>query len=239
MDINRSLQYIVSNKRLKSMFLFGKLSQRFPGSPQVIGASKLKGCIPRRAAPAELPARQDDRSLQLRLCGRTDNSLLKEDKVLILEREAIRAILLTPEREVLLLRIKPPEGGDWFWIAPGGGLEPGETVEAGLRRELREELGLEQFVIGPLVWLRQHTFNWAEKRIRQREQYYIIHVPRFEPRMSDATEAKVLDRFHWWPVADLARTPERLTPLSLPQIVARYLMQGAPGKPLEVEDLVD
>jgi 8-oxo-dGTP pyrophosphatase MutT (NUDIX family) len=158
---------------------------------------------------------------------------------LIIEREAIRAILLTPEREVLLLRIRPPEGGDWFWITPGGGLEPGETIEAGLRRELMEELGLGQFVLGPVVWLRQHTFTWAEKRICQREKYYIIHVARFEPHMSDATEAKVLDRFHWWPVAELARARERLTPLSLAQIVARYLLQGPPRAPLEVEVLVD
>src|SRR5205809_467428 len=104
---------------------------------------------------------------------------------MIIERQAIRAILLTPDQEVLLLRIRPPQGGDWFWITPGGGLEPGETVEAGLRRELREELGLEHFAIGSLLWRRQHTFNWAEKRIRQREQYHIVHVTRFEPRMSD------------------------------------------------------
>ena len=158
---------------------------------------------------------------------------------MIIEREAIRAILLTPEREVLLLRIRPPDGGDWFWITPGGGLELGETIEAGLRRELREELGLEQFMIGPLVWLRQHTFNWAEKRIGQREQYYIIPVARFEPRMSDTTEAKILDRFHWWPVTELAHARERLTPLSLAQIVVRYLLQGPPREPLEVEVLVD
>ena len=70
---------------------------------------------------------------------------------MIIERDAIRAIVLTPEREVLLMRIRAPEGGDWFWITPGGGLEPGESVEAGLRREMKEELGLEGFHIGPLV----------------------------------------------------------------------------------------
>jgi 8-oxo-dGTP pyrophosphatase MutT (NUDIX family) len=62
-----------------------------------------------------------------------------------MERQGVRAILLTPEHEVLLMRIRPPDVEMWFWITPGGGLEPGETIEQGLRRELREELGLVQF----------------------------------------------------------------------------------------------
>ena len=161
------------------------------------------------------------------------------EATVIIEREAIRAILLTPKSEVLLLRIRLPEAMESFWIAPGGGLEPGEAIEEGLKRELREELGLHEYVIGSLVWRRQHTFNWAGKRICQRERYYIIHVHHFEPQMSDPNEAKVLDRFRWWPVAELANARERLTPLSLAEIVARYLAHGAPQEPLEVEVLVD
>ena len=137
------------------------------------------------------------------------------------------------------MRIQPPEGGEGFWITPGGGLEPGESAEAGLRRELREELGLEHFDVGPMVWRRQHTFSWAEERIRQQEQYHIIHVTRFEPRMSDATEAKALDRFQWWSVAELRSAPERVTPLSLVQIVAEYIAQGPPREIPDVEVLVD
>ena len=159
---------------------------------------------------------------------------------MLIEREAIRAIILTPEKEVLLLRIHPPDSREWFWwITPGGGLESGESVEAGLKRELREELGLDDYQVGPLVWRRQHTFNWAGKRIRQSERYYVVHADRFEPRMSDPDEAKVLDCFRWWPAAELANCSEALTPLSLADIVARYLVEGAPQGPLELEVLVD
>jgi 8-oxo-dGTP pyrophosphatase MutT (NUDIX family) len=159
--------------------------------------------------------------------------------IVILPRYAIRAILLTPENEILLLRIRHPDTGELYWITPGGGLEPEETIEEGLRRELREELGLDRFVVGPLVWQRQHTFNWAGKRVCQNEQYYIVLANRFEPEMSDTSESKILDRFHWWPLDELPQSSERLTPLSLVEIVTRYLAHGAPQEPLEIEILVD
>jgi 8-oxo-dGTP pyrophosphatase MutT (NUDIX family) len=159
--------------------------------------------------------------------------------MVIIQRNAVRAIVLTPELKVLLMRIRAPEGGDWFWITPGGGLEWGETEEAGLRRELKEELGLERFDIGPLVWRRQHTFNWGGRRICQREQYRIVRVAEFEPAMSDVVEAKVLDRFRWWHTDELTGAREALTPRTLADIVARYLAHGAPADVAHVEVLVD
>lgn len=157
----------------------------------------------------------------------------------IIEREAVRAILLTPRYEVLLLRVRPPDGGDSFWVTPGGGMDPGENVADCLRRELREELGLEEFGMGPLVWRRQHTFNWAGRRILQREQYHVIEVERFIPRMLDPIESKTIDCMRWWPMQELSSARELLTPLSLADIVTAYVRDGAPHGPLEVETLVD
>jgi len=158
---------------------------------------------------------------------------------MIEERYSVRAILLTPDEHVLLMRIRAPEGERHFWIAPGGGLEPSEDVEQGLRRELLEELGLEAFEMGPVVWRRHHTFNWGPRRISQQEEYRIVRVERFEPLMSDDAEAAVLDSFRWWRVSDLGRCEEPLTPLSLAAIISNYLTHGAPPEPLTVERLVD
>lgn len=55
-----------------------------------------------------------------------------------------KAVLFGPDGEVLLTRV-----GD-RWEPPGGTFEFGETLVGGLRRELREELGLDTR-IGPPV----------------------------------------------------------------------------------------
>ncbi len=50
------------------------------------------------------------------------------------------ALVERGDRVLLVRRARPPYAGTWD--LPGGFLEAGETPERGLRRELREELGL-------------------------------------------------------------------------------------------------
>lgn len=52
------------------------------------------------------------------------------------------------DRLLLVQRGRPPGAG--LWSLPGGRLEPGESDEAGLRRELLEETGL-RVVVGRLA----------------------------------------------------------------------------------------
>lgn len=66
---------------------------------------------------------------------------------------AVGAIIEDKEGRVLLVKHVPEKGGYWQgkWICPGGKLEPGETIEEGIKREVKEETSLDIELIRPLV----------------------------------------------------------------------------------------
>jgi 8-oxo-dGTP diphosphatase len=66
---------------------------------------------------------------------------------------AVGAVITDERKRVLLVKHCPERGGFWQgkWICPGGKLEVGETIEDGIRREVKEETGLDINLTTPLV----------------------------------------------------------------------------------------
>jgi ADP-ribose pyrophosphatase YjhB (NUDIX family) len=64
----------------------------------------------------------------------------------------VGAIVEDEAGRILLVKHVPERGGFWQgkWICPGGRVEIGETIEEGIRREIREETRLEVDLLVPL-----------------------------------------------------------------------------------------
>ena len=151
-------------------------------------------------------------------------------------REAARALLLDEDDRVLLVRFEFPTAT--VWALPGGGIEPGETALAALRRELREELGLVDVHIGPHVWSRLHVVPFLDGRWDgQRDTVHLVRVRAFEPAPVLSWEQLRAERLHeirWWHVDEVAAAHDvRFAPSGLARHLLDLLRDGPPDTPLD------
>ena len=137
------------------------------------------------------------------------------------EREAVRAVCIDAGGRVLLTRFGHPVTLEAWWATVGGGVDPGETDEQALRRELREEAGLVHFELGPLVYTREHTFPWDRRLLRQHERFYLVRVDAHEPVPEIDVAAEGVTDVRWWSPAELADPRETVVPPDLGQLVRR------------------
>jgi 8-oxo-dGTP diphosphatase len=81
--------------------------------------------------------------------------------------------LLWQEDAVLICQRRHDGAFPLQWEFPGGKVEPGETCEDGLRRELQEELGIEA-QIGPEAYRTRHDYPG-----KYTVELIFYHVPTF------------------------------------------------------------
>lgn len=72
-------------------------------------------------------------------------------------------VVLDRDYRVLITRRAEHSHQGGLWEFPGGKVEPGETLERALARELREELGIEPVRTSPLL---EVDHDYGDKRVR-------------------------------------------------------------------------
>jgi ADP-ribose pyrophosphatase YjhB (NUDIX family) len=152
-------------------------------------------------------------------------------------REAARALILDPEDRILLVRFVNPDTGAEFWTTPGGGVDPGERLEDAVRRELREETGLDEVELGPVVWTRREVFPWAGRTLDQREQVVLVRAPAFEPRPALGAELLAAEDVHevrWWTLAEVEASDATFYPTRMAHFLRELLEAGPPAIPIDV-----
>ena len=149
------------------------------------------------------------------------------------DRPAVRALVLDRSDRTLLVQFRDATGQIW-WATPGGGLGTGESEVESLRRELAEEIGLVDLVLGPAIWTREHTFAWNGRILRQRERIYLVRVDEHLPAPTVDLRAEHVHELRWWTLAELEATHEELVPRTLPARIHDLLEQGPPLEPIDV-----
>jgi len=123
-------------------------------------------------------------------------------------------VMLIDGNKVLLIRHTYVPG----WQFPGGGVDPGETVEAAARREVVEETGYG--VSGPL-----ELFGIYHNRIATNRDHVVLYVGRaFEKQFEFRPNLEIAEAA-WF---DKASLPEKITPATSQRI--DEVFDGAPRR---------
>jgi 8-oxo-dGTP diphosphatase len=150
-------------------------------------------------------------------------------------RPAARALILDPDDRVLLVRFEFPAGTRW--ALPGGGIEPGETPEEAIRRELVEEVGLHHASIGPHIWTRLHVIPFLSGHWDgQREVIHLVRTTAFEPAPALSWEelaAEYVFELRWWTIDEIADADATFVPRALHSLLAPVLAGELPEQPID------
>ncbi len=144
------------------------------------------------------------------------------------------ALLVTPDGHYLMQLRDDSPGITFpgFFCFFGGEIEPGEEPEAGLRRELREELELEA---GDISYFSQFVFDaiYADGTIRQR---YFFEVP-IDPEVIDTLVLHEGAGMKLMTADDITEEISRLIPYDVAILRLHMLLQQTPASGANIQKI--
>ena len=146
-------------------------------------------------------------------------------------------MVLDAAGRVLLIRcVAMRHDGEFaFWLTPGGEIEPGEEPHAAAVRELREELGLEVDVVGP-VYTEANQFEHQGEMRDNVDFVFVARCDEGEPVLRGVTaeEIALMREVRWWTVEEIEASladGERIFPADLGGRVLGVVVKAGEGIP--------
>ncbi|HET9648696.1 MAG TPA: NUDIX domain-containing protein [Microlunatus sp.] len=149
------------------------------------------------------------------------------------QRATVRVILIDPnEGRTLLFEDSDPgvEGSRW-WVTPGGGIDPGESLQQAAVREVLEETGCEleeDRLIGPIA-TRHVVHGYSDQVIEQDETFFVVFLDQFDVDTTQHTpdEQFTILGHRWWSHDDLRHTDDWIWPHELVEL---WSLAGEPHR---------
>ncbi|PSL05212.1 8-oxo-dGTP pyrophosphatase MutT (NUDIX family) [Haloactinopolyspora alba] len=160
----------------------------------------------------------------------------------VTHRHTARVVLTGPDARVLLFEDSDPSapGSPTFWITPGGGVEPDESLLAAAAREVAEETGLHVGAAdlrGPAAE-RTVVHGYSDHIAVQTETFFVAATPEVEvdPARWTDEELRTVIGYRWWSLDELRHTDRPVWPVGLADLVAAVDVPGVWPVPLGVAE---
>ena len=157
-------------------------------------------------------------------------------------RPAARVVLLDRNRQIFLVKGSDPmrpEKGTW-WEIPGGGIERGESSADAAKRELYEECGFKNAVVGPCIWTQYVEFDFAMYHFKSDERIHLAETEEsaeWDPKGLEALEAAALEEGRWWALEDLLASEEQTLPERLREFLPQIINGDLPESPIDISPI--